>query len=162
MKFTSALVGGMMFSVAASTSTTTTLEQFKADLKAKSVGMDGFIFDDYCATICFFTSSCRNDPHAHGSYCKTDHFPNVCFGLYRRPSFFPRFCFQPNDPSCPVWYTPGNFIFNLRKSFRFFAVVDLQMQPHSRQQHLQKSLVYLNPCQLSKNLPKLNHSPKWV
>ena len=50
-----------------------------------------------CEEICQSVETCRNDPHAHGSYCKTWQTPNVCFGLYHTESGI---CFQPNDPSC--------------------------------------------------------------
>ncbi len=51
-----------------------------------------------CQAICNSVSSCANDPHAHGSYCKSDKNPQVCFGLYVTSSG--GICFQPNDPSC--------------------------------------------------------------
>ena len=42
-------------------------------------------FDLTCAKLCFLTPGCRFDPHEHWSYCKYDHHPAVCFGLYRIP-----------------------------------------------------------------------------
>jgi hypothetical protein len=78
------------------------LEQFKAELKEKAVGMNGFVFDDFCATLCYFTSTCRNDPQSHGSYCKIANTPNTCFGLYFQFNILRPFCFEPNDPNCPV------------------------------------------------------------
>ena len=37
---------------------------------------------DYCERLCHENRECREDPHAHGSYCKLDHHPHTCFGLY--------------------------------------------------------------------------------
>ena len=79
-----------------------TLEEYKADVKEKAVGLNGFIFDDLCATICYFTPNCRNDPQSHSSYCKISNEPNVCFGLYFQFNILRPFCFEPNDPNCPV------------------------------------------------------------
>jgi hypothetical protein len=84
------------------------LEQFKAELKEKAVGMNGFVFDDFCATLCYFTSTCRNDPQSHGSYCKISNTPNTCFGLYFQFNILRPFCFQPNDPNCPVCNSSAN------------------------------------------------------
>jgi hypothetical protein len=42
-------------------------------------------FDLTCAQACFLTPSCRNDPNAHGAYCKYGQHPPVCFGLYHLP-----------------------------------------------------------------------------
>ena len=137
MKFTSAIIGATIFSTA---SASNSLEQFKADMKAKSEGMDGFIFDDYCATICFFTPSCRFDPHHHGSYCKTDNFPQTCFGLYRLPSFFPRFCFQPNDSSCPVWIHLIQVSIFSRKSSPFSVGAGVPIRPRSKPRLLPRIL----------------------
>ncbi len=39
----------------------------------------------YCQRLCQLTPGCRNDPHAHGSYCKLWQNPPVCFGLYHLP-----------------------------------------------------------------------------
>jgi hypothetical protein len=66
-----------------------------------------------CSELCWKTRACREDPHAHGSYCKTDHYPPVCFGLYHVPKHakcsygwgdrhtFGRLCYEPNSPFCP-------------------------------------------------------------
>jgi hypothetical protein len=51
-----------------------------------------------CEEICQSVSACRNDPHGHGSFCKTWQEPQVCFGLYRAAGGDT--CFQPNDDSC--------------------------------------------------------------
>ena len=67
---------------------------FADDLKV----MQGPFFDFICALGCFLTPTCRNDPHAHFSYCKFTQNPPVCFGLYEVPFDF--LCFQPNDPTC--------------------------------------------------------------
>ena len=48
-----------------------------------------------CQDLCDATDACHNDPHEHGSYCKTN---NVCFGLYTQASG--DLCFQPNDETC--------------------------------------------------------------
>jgi hypothetical protein len=34
-----------------------------------------------CAALCQRVTACREDPHGHGSYCKDDQTPNVCFGM---------------------------------------------------------------------------------
>ena len=99
MKFFDAITFGCMLGTAP---VMADLEAFKADLKEKAVGLEGFIFDDLCATICYFTSTCRNDPQSHGSYCKIANTPNTCFGLYFQFNILRPFCFQPNDPNCPV------------------------------------------------------------
>jgi len=52
----------------------------------------------YCQQLCKDVKECREDPHQHGSYCKTWQDVDVCFGLYRKK--FGGFCFQPNDPHC--------------------------------------------------------------
>lgn len=41
-----------------------------------------FAIASACETICNGLAECAADPHAHGSYCKSDHKPQVCFGLY--------------------------------------------------------------------------------
>ena len=41
----------------------------------------------YCQRLCQLTPSCRNDTHAHGSYCKLWQSVPVCFGLYRLPHY---------------------------------------------------------------------------
>jgi hypothetical protein len=56
---------------------------------------------DHCQAICDATPTCKNDPHAHGSYCKSWQQYPVCFGLYFTDSTRTTTCFQPNDPSCP-------------------------------------------------------------
>lgn len=99
MKFIKAVTFGVVLS---SGQVTADLEAFKSELKEKAVGLNGFMYDDICATICYFTSTCRNDPQSHGSYCKTSNEPNVCFGLYFQFNIFRPFCFEPNDPNCPV------------------------------------------------------------
>ena len=53
---------------------------------------------EYCQKLCDKTESCREDPHAHGSYCKHGDHPPVCFGLYHDKHG--GYCFQPNDPHC--------------------------------------------------------------
>jgi len=54
-----------------------------------------------CESLCAGVDSCANDPHAHGSYCKLDVYPNVCFGLYYTSSCQSTICFEPNDAGCP-------------------------------------------------------------
>lgn len=70
----------------------------------------------YCRHLCRETKECREDPHAHGSYCKLDHHPATCFGLYEKRRHhgdakpegeegltYPRhikFCFEPNSRHC--------------------------------------------------------------
>ena len=120
MKFSQIVLAGsiMMFTRASSE-----LEEYKAQMKEKAAGMNGFVYDDRCAMICFFTPSCKNDPQSHGSYCKTGNSPSTCFGLYYKyPPFLTRmdesdespegverrrrrYCFEPNDASCPVCCT---------------------------------------------------------
>ena len=51
-----------------------------------------------CQELCDKVESCRNDPHAHGSYCKTWQDKEVCFGLYHTKHG--GYCFEPNDPHC--------------------------------------------------------------
>ena len=53
---------------------------------------------DKCDSLCSGLSECNNDPHAHGSYCKTWNVPNVCFGLYNKKEG--GYCYQPNNPNC--------------------------------------------------------------
>jgi hypothetical protein len=82
----------------------------------------------YCQRVCDETKSCRKDRHSHGSYCKLDQDPPVCFGLYEKKRHHiiddlrsderendsenglseyahhshhrKKYCFQPNDPHC--------------------------------------------------------------
>ena len=67
----------------------------------------------YCQKVCEQTPGCRNDPQAHGSYCKfqgNDGRPAVCFGLYRIPKSLCRpfehgplsrkYCFEPFSRHC--------------------------------------------------------------
>ena len=56
------------------------------------VGKKGF-----CQELCEKVDSCRDDPHAHGSYCKKWQDVDVCFGLYHTKHGY---CFEPNDPKC--------------------------------------------------------------
>lgn len=51
-----------------------------------------------CQSICDSVLACANCPHAHGSYCKSDKNPQVCFGLYHTSEG--SICFEPNDPTC--------------------------------------------------------------
>lgn len=51
-----------------------------------------------CQQKCDSLDSCKNDPHSHGSYCKSWQGPQVCFGLYYRQDG--SLCFEPNDPTC--------------------------------------------------------------
>ena len=48
-----------------------------AEIGAESVLVD----DGGCMSLCTGTDACRNDPHAHGSYCKFWQTPAVCFGM---------------------------------------------------------------------------------
>ena len=32
---------------------------------------------EYCERLCHENRECREDPHAHGSYCKLDHHPTL-------------------------------------------------------------------------------------
>lgn len=57
----------------------------EADFLKKVELKHGPHFDLTCAKLCFLTPACRFDPHEHWSYCKDDHHPAVCFGLYRVP-----------------------------------------------------------------------------
>jgi hypothetical protein len=83
-------------------------------------------FDRTCAEACFHTPGCRNDPHEHWSYCKYDHEPSVCFGLYHVPRHhhedccdkedeksgwgwgkgkkFGKLCYEPTNRNCPEKY----------------------------------------------------------
>lgn len=90
--------------------------------KVKKAHGDKFHFT--CAEACFHTPGCRNDPHEHWSYCKYDHHPSVCFGLYHVPKRgnccdkdddrtpwgwgkgerFGRLCYEPTDRNCPEKY----------------------------------------------------------
>ena len=62
-------------------------------------GKDEIIKD--CQKLCRSIPACRNDPHAHGSYCKSWQHEAVCFGIYYRDSSKRKYCFHPNDPTCP-------------------------------------------------------------
>jgi hypothetical protein len=100
------------------------LEKFTNKLKERH----GEFFDFSCAKACFLTPACRFDRHEHWSYCKYDHFPSTCFGLYHVPKHhghghreesmaregeekseygwghgkkFGRLCYQPSQPGCP-------------------------------------------------------------
>ena len=59
-----------------------------------------------CKRICHETEECREDPHNHGSYCKLDNYPHVCFGLYKKREHHEDgkhrdlFCFEPNSKHC--------------------------------------------------------------
>ena len=84
----------------------------------------GKYFDQSCAEACFRTPGCRFDPHEHWSYCKYDHHPATCFGLYHVPKHhhhresmedeegftewgwgkghkFGRLCYEPTQRHCP-------------------------------------------------------------
>ena len=57
----------------------------------------------FCQKLCYETKECREDPHAHGSYCKIDHHPATCFGLYEKKHHHHheyKFCFEPNSRHC--------------------------------------------------------------
>ena len=54
-----------------------------------------------CQKLCRSIPACKHDPRAHGSYCKSWQKEGVCFGIYYRDPSKKRYCFQPNDPSCP-------------------------------------------------------------
>ena len=86
------------------------LEDFLGKLKEKH----GKNFSRTCGEACFKTPECRFDPHEHWSYCKFDHEPQVCFGLYHVPKHssksawgwgegdkFGRLCYEPNSTHCP-------------------------------------------------------------
>jgi hypothetical protein len=103
------------------------LDAFTKHLREKQ----GQEFDMDCAEACFRTPGCRFDPHQHWSYCKYDHHPPTCFGLYHNPRHhhrrhhrhqkeegdmmhseltewgwgkgrrFGRLCYQPTQPGCP-------------------------------------------------------------
>lgn len=106
--------------------------KFEAEAK---VDLDGFMhklrekhghyFDETCAEACFRTPGCRFDPHEHWSYCKYDHHPPTCFGLYHVPKHhhhhrrhmmdgeemsewgwgkghrWGRLCYEPTQRNCP-------------------------------------------------------------
>ena len=55
---------------------------------------------DACDALCFEVAECAGDPGSHNSYCKSDHDPQVCFGLYHSDTNQSGFCFFPNDPTC--------------------------------------------------------------
>jgi len=61
----------------------------------------GFAYSHDCQDLCYETPGCLNDPHAHGSYCKTSNSPQVCFGLYYTNSTMTEMCFFPAEPNCP-------------------------------------------------------------
>ena len=81
----------------------------------------GHSFDMTCAEACFRTPGCRKDPHEHWSYCKYDHHPATCFGLYHVPHHFEhgdmhhemsewgwghgdkfgKLCYEPTQRNCP-------------------------------------------------------------
>jgi hypothetical protein len=52
-----------------------------------------------CQSYCDALPECAQDPHYHGSYCKSWQTPQVCFGLYHTSGG--GMCFQPNNPQCP-------------------------------------------------------------
>jgi hypothetical protein len=51
-----------------------------------------------CQSYCDGLPECAQDPHYHGSYCKSWQTPQVCFGLYHTSDG--GMCFQPNNPQC--------------------------------------------------------------
>ena len=109
------MMGGMLLGIS---STTASVDEFKASMMSKPSDMEGYYYHDICAEICFKTEACRRDPNSQGSYCKKGNHPSTCFGLYfTHPPHFreekselmdghgghrKRFCYQPNDPHCPV------------------------------------------------------------
>ena len=97
------------------------LEEFKSYYKNKSPFNKEYKYRDRCAEICYKTKSCRNNPNSQGSYCKVANYPSTCFGLYhtRHPEHSyekdgekdgksskhhhkEKYCYEPNDPRCPV------------------------------------------------------------
>jgi hypothetical protein len=108
------MVGGMMLGIG---STNASVEEFKASMMSRPSHHEGYHYHDICAEVCFMTEDCRRDPNSQGSYCKKGNHPSTCFGLYftRPPHHHLRdgmdgeperhrkkFCYQPNDPHCPV------------------------------------------------------------
>lgn len=100
------------------------LAEFKAIQKGKAE-KHGHYYHDHCAEVCYKTKSCRLDKDSQGSYCKKDHYPSTCFGLYhtRHPFHHDgkhgkdhddkdgkehhlrhKYCYEPNDPRCPVCF----------------------------------------------------------
>jgi hypothetical protein len=117
-------------------------EEFKAKMIERTAPA-GFVFDDTCALICYFTASCRNDPQAHSSYCKIANTPSTCFGLYYKFALFP-FCFQPNDPSCPVCNPISCLlIIFLSNNSRFIAVGTAPLRPALSWQIRKRLLMHL-------------------
>lgn len=53
-----------------------------------------------CEAICNGLAECAANPNAQGSYCKSDHNPQVCFGLYYNDETRTSMCYQPNNESC--------------------------------------------------------------
>ncbi len=54
-----------------------------------------------CEDLCESVTACVTDPRSHGSYCKSDQSPPVCFGMYWRDVAQSRLCYALNDPTCP-------------------------------------------------------------
>lgn len=55
-----------------------------------------------CESICAITSACAFSPKHQGTYCKLDHSPPTCFGLFwRNPPIRTQSCYWPADPTCP-------------------------------------------------------------
>jgi hypothetical protein len=54
-----------------------------------------------CENLCESLEECANDPHEHGSYCKSWETPKTCFGLYWRDEGKTEMCFEPNSEDCP-------------------------------------------------------------
>lgn len=38
-----------------------------------------------CQDVCKDVETCREDPHAHGSYCKFEEINPICFGMFAAP-----------------------------------------------------------------------------
>ena len=56
---------------------------------------------DVCASHCQSIDSCKTDPRARGSYCRTDKNPHICHGIYFTDASKTRMCYRPNDAKCP-------------------------------------------------------------
>jgi hypothetical protein len=54
-----------------------------------------------CQSYCHDLAECKQDPHHHGSYCKSWQKPDVCFGLYWTDETETSMCFYPNNKDCP-------------------------------------------------------------
>ncbi len=57
----------------------------------------------FCTDLCDSMDDCKN--HSQYSYCKLDHNPQTCFGMYYTDASMTDICyFQTNQETCPEQY----------------------------------------------------------